>query len=317
MTRHAFPLDLLAERDAFEGKLGDRIRAVSGFAMTPPYPWGHWTYGGLVRSLRKCDGDFAELGVGFGGLSVLLGWYAKDQGRRMWSFDSFEGLPPPRAGFDNPYFSPGDFGPRPDRKVDLETQFRRICARNGVSETVHVVKGFFDRTLAHVDPSLRFAFVHLDSDLYDSVMQSLEFAWPRLADGGIIAIDDFFHHAQGPARAVRTFFDRHALDVELEVVFPYSVFVRKGRGPSRKKARRSLDGHTYSFAELRKDRLFRTAVEASARRRSPEQKRARSLLAILERDVASSADVYDYWSALAGLWDMFEHTPATRPPRLL
>lgn len=310
-----FPLDVIAELGRFTGRLGKRIRAVKDMSMVPPYPWGHWTYGRLVQRLRSHEGDFAELGVGYGGLSFLLGMYAQDQGRRMWCFDSFAGLPPPRTGFDNPYFHEGEYGPRLDRDVELVAQFERLRDRLGLTETIRTVKGFFSDTLPTVPRRARFAFVHLDSDLYDSVMQSLEFAWPRLVDGGIVAIDDFFHHAQGPARATRAFFDRHRIDAVLEVVFPYSVFVRKGTR-RRQRPKRSLDGHRYSFDELRRDPVFREVVATSARRRTVDARRARALLDLIDR-APSSADVYDYWSSLVEFWDMFEREPRERSRILL
>merc|ERR1719361_407635 len=75
-----------------------------------------------------------------------------------------------------------------------------------------------------------FAFVHIDADLYDSVYDALEKVWDRISEGGIVAVDDFFHHAQGPARAVSDFF-RARCQAEpplLFVVPTYAVLIVKG-----------------------------------------------------------------------------------------
>ncbi|HBH79257.1 MAG TPA: hypothetical protein DDY39_05465, partial [Nitrospira sp.] len=37
----------------------------------------------------------------------------------------------------------------------------------------------------------RFAFVHIDVDLYQPIMDSLKFFFPRLLPGGIIVVDDY------------------------------------------------------------------------------------------------------------------------------
>merc|ERR1739845_333276 len=79
--------------------------------------------------------------------------------------------------------------------------------RMDVNDTVTVVKGFFGNIDIPDDPAFKqFAFVHLDSDLYQSIYDSLMKIWHRVAPGGFVIVDDYFHFVQGPARAVSDFF---------------------------------------------------------------------------------------------------------------
>ncbi len=65
--------------------------------------------------------------------------------------------------------------------------------------------GFFPASTAGLD-ELRFSFVHLDLDLYDSTIAALEWFWPRLASGGILLSHDY-PLADGVVRAFHEFFD--------------------------------------------------------------------------------------------------------------
>jgi len=60
----------------------------------------------------------------------------------------------------------------------------------GLSETVTLVPGYFQDTLAgYADWS--FCFVHLDCVIYESYRTCLEFFYPRLVAGGVILIDEY------------------------------------------------------------------------------------------------------------------------------
>ena len=54
----------------------------------------------------------------------------------------------------------------------------------------------------------RFAFVHVDADIYCSVHDACEFFYPRLVPGGVIVFDDYgFPSCPGARAAVDEFFD--------------------------------------------------------------------------------------------------------------
>ncbi|MFO0671916.1 MAG: TylF/MycF/NovP-related O-methyltransferase [Polyangiaceae bacterium] len=296
-----FPFDLFAI-PTLPGDVGQALAAVSHLCLFPPYPWGQWLYARLFeRFAATLPGDVVEMGVARGGMSLFLGALAKAKGKRVFSFDSFIGLPPPNAAKDNPYYREGDYAPR---HGDLLERFRADVHKHDLDETVVPVKGFFADTVpAHADN--RYSFVHLDSDLYESMMTSLRHAWPRTSDGGVVVIDDFFHPAMGPRRAAADFFKEIGEEVVYHVSFPYTAFVIKGERPGARRA--SVDGLVYSLEWLRSDTAFIEAVKESVRRMrgvgGREATNARDFLELLQDKVHRSSDIFAYFRVMETFWD--------------
>ena len=55
---------------------------------------------------------------------------------------------------------------------------------------VEIFKGWIPEKFNKVKDK-KFSFVHIDVDLYEPTLQSLEFFFPRLIEGGIIVCDDY------------------------------------------------------------------------------------------------------------------------------
>lgn len=236
-------------------------------SATPPFPWGHHFYAQLI--LEHCSslkGDFAEFGVGLGGMSIFIARLAQLMGKRMLCVDSFEGLPPPRKDVDNDYFLTGDYAP--ESGVDLASNLKDWAAQEGVLNSMVIIKSFF-RDL-HAIPMQQLCFVHLDSDLYDSVRRSLELVYDLVVPGGIIIVDDYFHPSQGPARAVSDFFRWHgASQPLLHPILPYAVAVQKGKDATDSKThnwKRAIDGNYYNFAWMRESETLSIVAHASRKR---------------------------------------------------
>ena len=121
-------------------------------------------------------------------MAAVLAAYG-DKERKVWGFDSFEGLPPPN---EDKY--PSDRGDQlhrfPQLAVSLEEvtdNFRRVGLW---SEQVRLVKGWFKDTVPAADVE-KIAVLRLDGDLYESTIQVLEGFYPRLSVGGFCIIDDY------------------------------------------------------------------------------------------------------------------------------
>jgi hypothetical protein len=315
-----FPFDLFAFRD-FPGPVGRDIRKLARYSMFPPYPWGQWLYARLIeQNIERVEGEFIELGVGMGGMTLFLALRAREHQRRMYCLDSFTGLPSPHPELDNPVFREGDYGPPEGLVV---TQWReRLQMRVddfGLEEVVEIVPGYFEATLPHLPEQTKFAFVHIDCDLYTSVRPVLDLLYDRVADGGYIVIDDFIHPAQGALRATVDFFNARRIIPYFYVSFPYSVVVRKGEQANIESTHFSLDGNIYSLDYLREDGLFLDALERSWQRATDEDARepmenARILLSLLRSDKKSKrSDIYEYWYALRDFWNGFQDHRYDRP----
>jgi hypothetical protein len=158
----------------------------------------------LLLSRPKLDADTAECGVYFGLASFLLCHYAGrlsvPAGFRHHCFDSFEGMSEPR-GED----APSREGVRAWRGGDMRAPLERV--QQTLREFPHVqyhrgwVPACFDDAR-----DLRFAFVHVDVDLYEPTRDAFAFFYPRLVRGGIIVCDDYgFLTCPGATRAVDEF----------------------------------------------------------------------------------------------------------------
>ena len=141
--------------------------------------------------MSKVPGDAAEVGAFRGGSAKLLAWVAPQ--RTLHLFDTFEGLPEP-CEKDSRLFRRGQY-----RASEAELkQYLEGC-------NVRIYRGLFPAT-AGPTANQKFAFVHLDVDLYKSTQDSLEFFYPRMEKGGIILTHDLAPRREGVYRAFQEFF---------------------------------------------------------------------------------------------------------------
>jgi len=147
------------------------------------------------KALRFNDisGDYVEFGSGWGRTLAHAYRESARHGHtaRFWTFDSFQGLPPPTGPEDeHPRWTEGQF------RTTLE-QFKASCAAQGVpAEAYTVVPGFFEETLPALAPTAPpndIALAYVDCDLYTSTRTVLDFLAPRLKHGMIIAFDDYYN----------------------------------------------------------------------------------------------------------------------------
>jgi len=156
--------------------------------------------------------------------------FSEETERKVWGFDSFEGLPPP-----NEAEYPGDRGDQlyrfPQLAVSLEEvtdNFRRVGLW---SYQVRLVKGWFKDTVL-AGPVEKIAVLRLDGDLYESTIQVLEGFYPRLSAGGFCIIDDY--GAMPSCRAAVGDFRRgHGVTEPLVDIDGKGVLWRKGLATDR------------------------------------------------------------------------------------
>jgi len=155
----------------------------------------------IVRNTAKVSGDIAEIGT-FNGASAKLISEIKGN-KHLYVFDSFEGLPE-KKNFDAAHFHKGQF----------QSDYNVVKEYLSSYKNVHIYKGFFPEFNSDVVKDKKFSFVHLDVDLYDSTIDSLEFFYPRMSKGGCIISHDYF--AEGITRAFDEFFaDKPEVLIEL------------------------------------------------------------------------------------------------------
>ena len=126
-----------------------------------------------AASLTPRVGAFVEVGVYCGGSASYLYDVAREQGRPLYLYDTFTGIP---FRDDIDHHRPGDFS---DTNVD--------CVRARFPEA-RVVHGIFPASAVPMEP---IAFAHIDCDQYRSVKESAEFLRHCMVEGGLMWFDDY------------------------------------------------------------------------------------------------------------------------------
>jgi heptosyltransferase-2 len=154
----------------------------------------------LVKlAASKCGGEVIEMGVYRGGSAAAIAWMLRRTGleRPVHLFDTFGGMPPTM-----------------DLDTHEEFDFSDTSAASVAESLNRVVAGFpfqfhpglFSETLPEVSQH-HFCFAHVDADLYHSVREACEFAYPRMDADGIMLFDDYAAPScPGAMKAVDEFF---------------------------------------------------------------------------------------------------------------
>jgi O-methyltransferase len=71
-------------------------------------------------------------------------------------------------------------------------------------DRLHLVAGPVEETLPAAAPD-ELALLRLDTDWYESTRRELDHLYPRLAEGGVLIVDDYGHW-EGARRAVDEYF---------------------------------------------------------------------------------------------------------------
>lgn len=170
--------------------------------------------------LRNVPGDVVEFGCYIGTTSLfirrLLNAYGQSEARQFHAYDSFAGLPLKSDQDSSPAGTDFVAGELCVSKRQFLEQFQRANLRPPVTH-----KQWFDQLSADEVPSA-VAYAFLDGDFYDSIIASLRLVWPRLASGGIIAIDDYKRETlPGVERAVNDFMQ----DKRYQLTYAHNIAV--------------------------------------------------------------------------------------------
>jgi O-methyltransferase len=150
------------------------------------------------------SGCFVEVGVYKGGTGWLLSQIAEMQGREIYLYDTFTGIPYTQEGLDN--HRVGDFS---------DTTFEAV--RDAIPYA-HVIQGIFPQSAIEMGP---IAFIHLDCDQYQSYKDSFDYLIPKCQSGTVIWFDDYC--LAGAAKAVN---ERFSIDQLLLHTKCNKTFVR-------------------------------------------------------------------------------------------
>jgi O-methyltransferase len=185
---------------------------------------GAWRYADLTwltRQVASVEGDFAEIGVYRGRAFRRLAPLARRQGKLAHAFDSFVGLDEPGA-LDTPEFPKGRFG-----VGGVEAFAARMDRYRVARSSYQLHAGYIPDCFADVPASFRLSFAVLDVDHYEPTVEALDWLWPRLNLGGLLALDDFLPEYEILAtRAIKEFLRARA-DFDLIAFFNQQLILKK------------------------------------------------------------------------------------------
>ena len=191
----------------------------------------------LARAVERTglNGAFVECGVWRGGCSAVMAHVAHlaGNGRKVWLFDSFEGLPEPTEidGEMAREFAQGHTAGRLksiQQNVgpleDVKALFNRLHI---APENVVVQKGWFQDTLPVAKNEIGdIAILRLDGDWYESTMCCLDHLYDSVVPGGYVILDDY-RFWEGCQIAADEFLRNREINVELQVIDEEGVYFQK------------------------------------------------------------------------------------------
>ena len=151
----------------------------------------------LTRNQLSCQGDFVELGCYKGDTSLLLAEVLKGTEKKLWIYDSFEGLPEKSEADESALGMNFKGGELYVTKREVKERFLRAGL------PVPVIKKAWFSELTGKDLPEEVALAFLDGDFYESIRDSLKLVESKMAEGGIIVVHDYQNPAlPGVAKAV-------------------------------------------------------------------------------------------------------------------
>jgi len=166
---------------------------------------------------RDIPGDFVECGVWRGGSAFLAALCLDalgDKKRRVFLFDTFEGMTPPEAVDVGPDGVPAAIQLKKSKKKDADFNVWAYASRQDVEQNMKALgldsnrfvfcQGRVEETVPSMAPA-EISLLRLDTDWYASTHHELVHLHPRLSPAGVLIVDDYGHW-QGARKAVDEYF---------------------------------------------------------------------------------------------------------------
>jgi len=141
---------------------------------------------------KGIEGNVAELGVYKGDFAIKINEVFPN--KTLYLFDTF-------AGFDNRDMVNDSQKFATTYQDFSDTHIETVLKRMPYPNLCVVKQGYFPDTA--IDVKDTFCFVSIDADLYDPILNGLEYFYPRLEKNGYIFVHDFNNkHFKGAREAV-------------------------------------------------------------------------------------------------------------------
>ncbi|MGB7988519.1 MAG: D-glycero-beta-D-manno-heptose 1,7-bisphosphate 7-phosphatase [Candidatus Methylophosphatis roskildensis] len=159
-----------------------------------------WVLKTAFEQTRNLSGEIWETGVFQGGTALMLKrllevTLTSAHQAELRLFDTFQGMPETRDDLD--LHREGDFA---------DTSLEAVRSLIGPKDWIHFHPGRVPETFAGLEARL-IRLAHVDLDIYEGILSTCEFVYPRLVPGGMMVFDDYgFWSCPGARMAVDQFF---------------------------------------------------------------------------------------------------------------
>lgn len=136
--------------------------------------------------------DIAECGVWKGHSAYMLAKTFSDEAfsGTFHIFDSFEGGLSEKVEKDTNLLRHMSGGEIREEKEIFSSQKEDVSKVLSDFNFIKLYEGWIPERFNEVSDQI-FSFVHIDVDLYKPTLDSLEFFWPKVVDGGFVVVDDY------------------------------------------------------------------------------------------------------------------------------
>jgi hypothetical protein len=159
-------------------------------------------------SALHLEGDVCEFGVAQGATSALIANEIRHTNKRLWLFDSFEGLPRPteKDRLIDDIFNLGSMDRYEGQMAEKQSGvIGRLNKIRFPFERVQIVPGFIEHTSKSAGLPERVCFGYVDFDFYEPILIALRVLASRMPTGGRIMVDDYGFFSEGAEAAVEEF----------------------------------------------------------------------------------------------------------------
>ena len=179
----------------------------------------------ILDSLNKTieiDGDICEFGVAQGKTSKLIAYFIKETNKKLFLFDSFQGLPKPseKDQLKDDIFNLGNMKRYQGKMSHAENKvINELKSINFNNDKLIINKGFFNE-VSKINMKLpkTVSFAYLDFDFYQPTLDGLNYLNNVLNVGGIIIVDDYDFFSTGVKTSVEEWFNLNSISYIKKII---------------------------------------------------------------------------------------------------
>jgi hypothetical protein len=175
---------------------------------------------GFIDQVRELDGPIVEMGVAEGFLTIPMARHLKATGskKKILAFDTFAGFP-----YDG---LPEESALRKGGWCHPLEKIQTLIAAEDLGDIIVPVVGMIQDTLPTMPADLKFSYVWVDMDLWESTVCACRYLNDHVLSGGVVGFHDWEHpHCPLVRKAIEETLDYSKF--ELIFTAPLSVFFRR------------------------------------------------------------------------------------------